>query len=58
MTYQKGKARAVELAQEWQQSFLDGKPHYWSEVAEMQGKLARLAERYGLVREFRENGII
>lgn len=38
--YQKGKARAIEKAQFWQDYF------------------TKLAKRYGLVKEFRENAII
>lgn len=56
-TYQKAKARARDKAVEWQRSFCDqnysyGELAYWGEYFE------RLGKRYGLVREFKENGII
>lgn len=58
MTYQDGKAKAIEEAMEWQQTFADGKSYYWSEIFEFSVHFTKLAKRYGLVREFRENGII
>ena len=56
--YQRGKADTIQMAQDFQQSFADGKSYYWSEFAEIQTRLERRAKRYGLLREFRENGII
>lgn len=55
--YQKAKARARDEAVEWQSGFCDqnysyGELAYWGEY------FGRLAKRYGLVREFKENGII
>ena len=55
--YQKAKARARDKAIEWQYDFHNhdysyGELVYWQEYFE------RLAKRYGLVEEFRENGII
>ena len=56
-TYQKGKARAREEAIEWQMDF--GNHNYsWGELAEYGCYFEQLAKRYGLVREFKENGII
>ena len=53
--YGRNKDRAREMAS----SYLnDTQPRAWSEVADMGNRLERLAVRYGLVREFRENGII
>ena len=58
MTYAEGKAKAIEEALEWQRSFAEGKSYYWSEMVEFSAHFSKLAKRYGLVREFRENGII
>lgn len=53
--YQKRKAQAIAAAQEWQQ---DQTAKSWGEYAEECATLAKLANRYGLIKEFRENGII
>lgn len=55
--YQRAKERARDKAVEWQhkannQNYSYGELAYWGEYFE------RLGKRYGLVREFRENGII
>lgn len=51
MTYQQGKERARERAIGWQ--------HYsYGELAEWADVFERLGKRYGLIREFKENGII
>lgn len=55
--YQKGKARAIQIAIEWQNSFEDSNYSY-GELAYYQDYFEKLARRYGLVREFRENAII
>lgn len=57
MTYAEGKAKARKEAVDWQYSF-DGKCLSWSQVAAKAERFEYLARRYGLVREFRENGII
>ena len=56
--YEKGKAKTIEMAMEYQNSFADGKSYYWSEIADIQSNLERRARRYGLLKELRENGII
>ena len=53
--YQQGKERAREKAIEWQN---DCRSKSWLELAIEQEKFERLAKRYGLVKEFSENGII
>ena len=53
--YQQGKAQAVALAQEWQQ---DQSPKSWGQVAEQGAHLEKLAKRYGLIKEFKREGII
>ncbi len=55
--YEEGKARARESAIEWQYNFCLT-DHSWDELADAQYYFERLARRFGLVREFRENGII
>lgn len=55
--YAQGKERARELAQEWQRTFGDTS-HSWGELAEDAARFERLGRRYGLLREFRENGIL
>ena len=57
-SYERGKEKARELAMEFQQSFFDGKTWYWSELAEAYEDFTKLGKKYGLIREFRENGII
>lgn len=56
--YEKGKAKTIEMAMEYQNSFAEGKSYYWSEIAEIQNNLEHRAKRYGLLKEFREEGII
>lgn len=56
-TYQKAKEKARNKAIEYQLSF-DGKCLSWSELAYYTSYFERLAKRYGLVKEFKENGII
>lgn len=55
--YSTAKARAREQAQRWQMDF--GKTsHSWGELADAAARFERLGRRYGLLREFRENGVI
>ncbi len=56
--YQTGKARAREKAMQFQYSFSCGVPYSWQDIANIQALFERLARRYGLLKEFRENGII
>lgn len=55
--YQSAKERARDKAVEWQMSFCEQNYSY-GELAYYGEYFSRLAKRYGLVREFRENGII
>lgn len=55
--YQKNKERARELAINWQ-SIQAERNFYMSEIVEQTEKFVKLAKRYGLTREFKENGII
>ena len=48
-TYQEKKEAIRQQALDWE---------YWSELAEMTAYFEEQARRFGLLREFRENGII
>ena len=56
-TYQRAKERARNEAVEWQLTFNEHNYSY-GELAYYGDYFERLAKKYGLVREFRENGII
>lgn len=58
MTYQEGKSKTIEEAKKWQHSFVEGRSYTWAEIFDFTAHFTKLAKRYGLVREFRENGII
>lgn len=56
-TYQQRKNAAREKAIDWQADF--GNYNYsYGELADWRDYFTQLAKRYGLTREFRENGII
>lgn len=55
--YQRAKERARNKAVEWQNGFCDQNYSY-GELVYWQDYFKCLAKRTGLVREFRENGII
>ena len=60
-TYQDRKAEARDEAKEWQMSTSDyktWKPLSWGEYAELVAHFEKLAKRYGLIKEFKEKGII
>lgn len=56
-TYQKAKNKARNKAVKWQLNF-DNQNYSWGELACYTAYFERLAKRYGLVKEFKENGII
>ena len=56
--YERKKARIIDEAIQFQNSFTEGKNWSYGELAEIQDYFEKQAKRYGLVREFRENGII
>lgn len=56
-TYKTRKAAARDAAIMTQQEAAE-QVQSWEEVAETADRLERLARRFGLLREFRENGII
>lgn len=55
--YTKLKESARARAMEWQNDFQNHNYSY-GELARFNNYFNKLAQRYGLVREFRENGII
>lgn len=55
--YQKGKEAARTAAIDWQDRFSRSAVS-WGELAQWQEHFTRLGRRYGLLREFAENGII
>lgn len=55
--YARRKEAARQTAIEWQARQAELNPS-WREIAESGEYFAKLASRYGLIREFRENGII
>lgn len=55
--YQKRKEAARNKAVEWQSDF-ESHNYSYGELAYWQDYFNRLAKQYGLVKEFRENGII
>lgn len=55
--YQRGKENARQKAIAWQNAFAMYDYNY-DEIALITEYFVKLAKRYGLVKEFRENGII
>lgn len=53
--YQIHKEQARETAQEWQ---ADQSPKSWGQLAEECANLEQLARRYGLIKEFKREGIL
>jgi len=56
-TYQQKKAEARDEAIEWQYNSVS-QNYSWSEIAFWGNHFEKLARRYGLIREFKENSII
>lgn len=54
--YQRGKERARELAVAYSNEIADKNPSWW-DICDAQANFEKLGRRYGLLREFRENGI-
>lgn len=55
--YARAKERAREQAKQWQ-SDAAARPLNWGELADAAERFRRLGRRFGLLGEFRENGII
>ena len=56
--YERGKDNARAEASAYWASFTYGTTYYWSGIADITEYFTKLGKRYGLLREFRENGII
>lgn len=56
-TYQKTKERVRDKAIEWQADF-ENHNYSYGELAAWNSYFEKLGKRYGLLAEFRENGII
>lgn len=56
-TYKERKEEARNEAIEWQYSVGENN-YYMSEMADFYIYFSKLAKRYGLIKEFKENGII
>ena len=55
MKYQEMKERVRQMAIDWQLNDSEGAS--WSELIAIGEKFAKLGKRFGLLTEFRENGI-
>ena len=55
--YARGKAKTREYAMQLQADLSESSISY-AELAEMQNKLKKLSTQYGLIREFKENGLL
>lgn len=58
MTYAQKKTEIRQMAIDYQTRFADGDTFYWSDIAEWTAFFMKYGKRYGLLTEFRENGII
>ena len=56
-TYKEKKSEAINEAIEWQYAFSDRVISY-EELCEEISHFAKLAKRFGLIREFKQEGII
>lgn len=55
--YQQAKERARQKAVDWQLTFSENS-YFMSDLADFGAYFEKLGKRYGLVKEFKENGII
>lgn len=55
--YQKNKEEVRQFAIDWQADF-SNQNYSYSDLTVFQDMFSRLGRRYGLLREFRENGLI
>ena len=56
--YAEKKEKVRQQAIDWQHSFVEGRSYTWAEIFDFTAHFTKLAKRYGLIHEFRENGII
>ena len=57
-TYEKKKERARRLALDWQAALDSGVQHSWQWCIEWAARFEKIGRKYGLLREFSENGVI
>lgn len=57
MNYQQRKEQARQEAIDWQLDFAKHN-YFMSELVEFEQHFIKLGKRFGLIREFKENGII
>lgn len=55
--YQIKKEEIKQKAIEWQNNF-ESNNYSWGELTEIQANFEKKAKKYGLLKEFKENGII
>lgn len=55
--YTRGKAKTREYAMQLQADLSENSTSY-AELAEIQTKFKKLGTQYGMIREFKENGLI
>jgi len=55
--YQIKKYETIQEAIEWQNNF-ESNNYSWGELAEIRADFEKKAKKYGLIKEFKENGII
>ena len=55
-SYKRNKERVRQMAIDWQAEFSENS-YTWAELADYSDLFTRLGRRWGLLREFRENGI-
>lgn len=55
--YRKKKSLAQQLAIDWQQQNIN-KAHSWKWTCQWFLRWERIGKKYGLIREFKENGIL
>lgn len=55
--YQRKKQAVRQMAIEWQNSFAEHN-YSWFQLSLQQERFEKLARKYGLTKEFQENGII
>lgn len=58
MTYAQKKIVIRQMAIDYQTRFADGETFYLSDIAKWTEFFMKYGKRYGLLTEFRENGII
>lgn len=54
--YRQKKEQVRDFAAEWQEEFSENR-YTWADVAAYADMFSRLGRRWGLLREFRENGL-